>query len=216
MSLLTNITQAQIDASQTELDGKIPDATSAAGHRRGGARLCRRCGYRRKWPGPQERAACPLTGICSTPRPAMPAACGARRVAGSEVVGFSKELPGRYDCFPVDLGLLAIGPTQALGLDARPLTYGELADRPGGYGTVPYGATGPLPRRRTDRGKTRMSLSPCNDSPTATPITSPSTMPMPRHWKQSWRPCAVCSARALEARSRSAPRCRPCLAVPSR
>lgn len=33
-------------------------------------------------------------------------------------------------------------PMQAFGLDARPLSYGELADLPGGYGTVPYGATG--------------------------------------------------------------------------
>jgi hypothetical protein len=55
-----------------------------------------------------------------------------------EVVGFSKEMPGKYKRVAVNLTDLTLGPIVDLSLTARPLTYGELATF-GGYGTVPYG-----------------------------------------------------------------------------
>jgi hypothetical protein len=68
-------------------------------------------------------------------------ACRLRRSASGqyEVVGFSKELPGRYVRVPVDLAALTLGPVEDITISARPLTYGELADF-GGYGMTPYGA----------------------------------------------------------------------------
>jgi hypothetical protein len=69
--------------------------------------------------------------------------CRLRRTTNGrwEVVGFSKEMPGTYTRFAVDLSDLSFGPVEDLSVDARPLTYAELATF-GGYGTVPYGAVG--------------------------------------------------------------------------
>jgi len=142
MSLLTNITQAQIDASQTELDGKILSRPALLVT--DGVALV----YAVDVDIGESGRVLKNVPLARANRDLLYAeagnACRLRRSANGkfEVVGFSKELPGRYDRFPVDLGTFAIGPTQAFGLDARPLSYGELADRPGGYGTVPYGATG--------------------------------------------------------------------------
>jgi hypothetical protein len=58
-----------------------------------------------------------------------------------EVVGFSKEGPGTYVRFPVSLTNFTFGPIEDLSVQARPLTYAELATL-GGYGVVPYGAVG--------------------------------------------------------------------------
>ncbi len=69
--------------------------------------------------------------------------CRLRRTTNGrwEVVGFSKEMPGTYTRFAVNLADLSFGPVEDLSVDARPLTYAELASL-GGYGTVPYGAVG--------------------------------------------------------------------------
>lgn len=69
--------------------------------------------------------------------------CRLRRTTNGrwEVVGFSKEMPGTYTRFAVNLADLSFGPVEDLSVDARPLTYAELASF-GGYGTVPYGAVG--------------------------------------------------------------------------
>jgi hypothetical protein len=69
--------------------------------------------------------------------------CRLRRSANGrwEVIGFSKEMPGTYTRFAVDLADLSFGPVEDLSVDARPLSYAELAAL-GGYGTVPYGAVG--------------------------------------------------------------------------
>jgi hypothetical protein len=69
--------------------------------------------------------------------------CRLRRTTNGrwEVIGFSKEMPGTYTRFSVDLADLSFGPVEDLSVDARPLTYAELASF-GGYGTVPYGAVG--------------------------------------------------------------------------
>lgn len=68
--------------------------------------------------------------------------CRLRRTSSGqwEVIGFSKEMPGTYTRFPVSLTDFSFGPVEDLTLDARPLTYDELATMGGGYGTVPYGA----------------------------------------------------------------------------
>jgi hypothetical protein len=69
--------------------------------------------------------------------------CRLRRTTNGrwEVIGFSKEMPGTYTRFAVNLADLSFGPVEDLSVDARPLTYAELASF-GGYGTVPYGAIG--------------------------------------------------------------------------
>jgi hypothetical protein len=70
-------------------------------------------------------------------------ACRLRRTYTGqwEVVGFSKEAPGRYEVFDVVLDGLSFGPRQDRTIVARPLYYNELATY-GGYGVVPYGAVG--------------------------------------------------------------------------
>lgn len=142
MSLLTNITQAQIDANKTELDGKV--LTRPALLVTDGVALIYAVDVDIGAKGEMLKNV-PLARANHDLLYAEPGnACRLRRTADGkfEVVGFSKELPGRYDRFAVDLGTYAIGPTVAFGLDARPLTYTELADLPGGYGSAPYGATG--------------------------------------------------------------------------
>lgn len=69
--------------------------------------------------------------------------CRLRRTANGrwEVIGFSKEMPGTYTRFAVNLADLSFGPVEDLTVSARPLTYDELASL-GGYGTTPYGAIG--------------------------------------------------------------------------
>lgn len=65
-----------------------------------------------------------------------------------EITGFAKRMPGKYvrvgvrpPAFCFGLPDYELDPDDDVGLEARPLTYGELATY-GGYGTVPYGATG--------------------------------------------------------------------------
>ena len=69
--------------------------------------------------------------------------CRLRRTANGqwEVIGFSKEMPGTYTRFGVNLTDLTFGPVEDFTVVARPLTYDELATY-GGYGLVPYGAIG--------------------------------------------------------------------------
>lgn len=142
MSLLTNITQAQIDANKIEIDGKI--LTRPALLVTDGIALIYAVDVDIGAQGEALKNV-PLARANHDLLYAEPGnACRLRRSADGkfEVVGFSKEMPGRYDRFPVNLGTYAIGPTQSFGLDARPLTYAELATLPGGYGSAPYGATG--------------------------------------------------------------------------
>lgn len=69
--------------------------------------------------------------------------CRLRRTANGqwEVVGFSKEGPGTYKRFPVNLGDMSFGVLEDLTIEARPFTYAELAVY-GTYGSIPYGAIG--------------------------------------------------------------------------
>lgn len=142
MSLLTSITQAQIDANRTELDGKVltrPALLVTDGE----ARV-----YAVDVDIGQAGAVLKNVPLARANHELLYAepgnACRLRRTAGGrfEVVGFSKEMPGRYERFAVDLATLSFGPIQLLGLDARPLGYDELATVGGGYGAAPYGATG--------------------------------------------------------------------------
>lgn len=65
-----------------------------------------------------------------------------RRTASGryEIVGFSKEMPGSYIRVPVNLDTLTIGPIEDIGITARVLTLGELALYGGGFGVIPLGA----------------------------------------------------------------------------
>lgn len=65
-----------------------------------------------------------------------------------EVVGFSKRRVGSYTRVPVNIpepGFdpipYTIGTPAIIGIRARAITYGDMAEA-GGYGTVPYGAIG--------------------------------------------------------------------------
>lgn len=58
-----------------------------------------------------------------------------------EITGFSKRMPGRRTRIGVDIDIGSTSTDPDTTLNARPLTYGELATF-GGYGNVPYGAYG--------------------------------------------------------------------------
>lgn len=79
------------------------------------------------------------------------AAVRLRRTDGGrwEVSGFSKMAPGSYVRVPVTIGTpgadpvaITVGTPVDITLSSRALTYGELADHGGGYGSTPYGAVG--------------------------------------------------------------------------
>lgn len=59
-----------------------------------------------------------------------------------EVIGFSLQKPGTNIRVPVDLGAATFGPIEDHTLTARPFTFGELALYGGGFGSIPWGATG--------------------------------------------------------------------------
>jgi hypothetical protein len=69
-------------------------------------------------------------------------ACRLRRTASGqwEVVGYSKELPGTYKRFAVNLTDFSFGPVEDRSISGRLLTYEELGIY-GTYGSIPYGAT---------------------------------------------------------------------------
>lgn len=56
-----------------------------------------------------------------------------------QVVGFSKELPGKRVRVAVNMVDGTFGAAQSVGWSSRPATYGELATLRG-YGNTPYGA----------------------------------------------------------------------------
>lgn len=139
MSLLVNLTQAQIDANKTEIDGKAltrPALLVTDGDSLTYAidvdigepdRILRNV--------PLARANRDLLYA----EPGSPIRL--RRTADGrfEVVGFSAEMPGRYERFAVDLGTLAFGPVEDLTLSALAVPYGDLTLHSGGYGSAPYG-----------------------------------------------------------------------------
>jgi hypothetical protein len=138
MALLTYITQAEIRDAADELDGKI--LTRPALLVTDGANLIYAVDV-------DIGAAAPLKNvpIARGNRDLLYAdagnACRLRRsMSGQyEVIGFSKELPGRYVRIPVDLSDLTLGPVEDISITARPLTLGDLADF-GGFGRTPLGA----------------------------------------------------------------------------
>jgi hypothetical protein len=141
MSLLTSLTQAQIEANQTELDGKVltrPALLVTDGDALvyavdvdigNAAQVLRNV--------PLARANRELMYA----EPGNPVRL--RRTADGrfEVVGFSREMPGTFERFAVDLGTLSFGPLENLSLDAVAVQYADLATLSGGYGVVPYGVT---------------------------------------------------------------------------
>lgn len=139
MTLLVNLTQAQIDANRTELDGKVltrpallvTDGTALTyavdvdiGH---ADRVLRNV--------PIARANRDLLYA----EPGAPVRLRRSSDGRFEVVGFSQEMPGTFTRFAVDLGTLAFGPLEDLTLTAIAVSYGALATTGAGYGAVPYG-----------------------------------------------------------------------------
>ncbi len=59
-----------------------------------------------------------------------------------EVIGFSLQKPGTNIRIPVDLDDYSFGPIEDRTLTARAFTLGELQDYGGGFGVIPFGATG--------------------------------------------------------------------------
>lgn len=141
MSVLTYLTQAQIDANQTELDGKVltrPALLVTDGDALvyavdvdiGNAEQVLRN-------VPLARANRDLLYA----EPGNPVRLRRTTDGRFEVVGFSREMPGSYERFPVDLGDFSFGAMESLTLDAVAVAYGDLATLGGGYGVVPYGVT---------------------------------------------------------------------------
>jgi len=137
MSLLTQVTQAEIRDAADELDGKI--LTRPALLVTDGSNLIYAVDVDIGQKSPLKNV--PIArGNFDLLYADAGNACRLRRSASGqyEVVGFSKELPGTYIRIPIDLADLTLGPIEDISISARPLTYGELADF-GGYGYVPYG-----------------------------------------------------------------------------
>lgn len=140
MTVLTNLTQAQIDANATELNGKVlsrPALLVTDGDALiyavdvdigDGTNILRNV--------PIARANRDLLYA----EPGNPVRL--RRTAGGrfEVTGFSGEMPGSFERFAVDLGDASFGPLESLTLEVVVLGYGDLATLGGGYGVIPYGA----------------------------------------------------------------------------
>lgn len=138
MSLLINLTQAQIDANKHELDGKI--LTRPALLITDGDALTYAVDVDIGQPDKHLRN----VPIARANRDLLYAEPGnpvrLRRTPDGrfEVVGFSQEMPGRFERFSVDLGTLAFGPVEDLTLTALAVPYGDLVNF-GGYGSAPYG-----------------------------------------------------------------------------
>lgn len=58
-----------------------------------------------------------------------------------EIVGFSKQMPGKNVRMAVDLEAMSFGVIEDLTYTSRRLTLGELKDYGGGFGYIPLGAT---------------------------------------------------------------------------
>jgi len=139
VTLLVNLTQAQIDANRTELDGKVLTRpallvtdgtvlTYAVDVDIGDAeRVLRNV--------PIARANRDLLYA----EPGSPVRLRRSPDGRFEVVGFSQEMPGSFSRFAVDLGTLAFGPLEDLTFTAVAVPYGDLATTGAGYGAVPYG-----------------------------------------------------------------------------
>lgn len=134
MSVLTYLTQAQIDSSKTELDGKV--LTRPALLVTDGISVIYACDV-----DVGEKDPLHNVPIARGNRDIIYAEVGAavrlRRTMGGqfEIVGFSQEMPGTYKRIPVDLETLAFGQIEDVTLTSIPIPYGDL-----NYGVTPYGA----------------------------------------------------------------------------
>lgn len=142
MSLFTHVVQAQIDASQTEVNGKvltrpallISDGTATS--------------YAVDVDIGQDGRMLSNVPIARANRDLLYAEPGnpvrlRRTENGSfEVVGFSNEMPGRIERFAVDVGSFEFGPVESLTIEAIGIPYGDLAGISGGYGYAAYGSVG--------------------------------------------------------------------------
>lgn len=139
MTLLTYLTQAQIQDAATELDGKI--LTRPALLVTDGTNMVYAVDVDIGLGAPLKNVP-----IARGNRDLLYAdagnACRLRRSASGqyEVVGFSKELPGSFTSVCVHVGSGALGPVTDNTISAHVLTLGELADFLSGFGSTPLEA----------------------------------------------------------------------------
>ncbi|MCB1865179.1 MAG: hypothetical protein KDG50_07085 [Chromatiales bacterium] len=157
--LLTYLSQAVVDGSVREIDGKVLSRPALLVSDGVGATYA--CdvdiGQVGRNAVTAEEEAVPLrnvpisTGVRELTYADVGSAVRLRRSDSGrfEIVGFSRRAPGNYTRVPVTVPEPAIGPVQydigavvEIGLSTRVIPYDELQDLPGGYGAVPYGAYG--------------------------------------------------------------------------
>jgi hypothetical protein len=139
MTILTYLTQAQIQDAATELDGKV--LTRPALLVTDGTSLIYAVDVDVGLGAPLKNVP-----IARGNRELLYAdagnACRLRRSASGqyEVVGFSKELPGSYMRVCVHVGDGVLGPVTDNTISAEVVTLGELADFGAGFGSTPLEA----------------------------------------------------------------------------
>jgi hypothetical protein len=144
MSILTYLTQTQIDANKTELNGKV--LTRPGLLVTDGLNVIYACDVDvgltvRKDENDDAEYYLRNVPIARGNRDLIYAEVGAavrlRRTASGqfEIVGFSQEMPGTYKRVPVDLDAFEIGQIEDVTLSSVAIPYGDLV-----YGTTPYGS----------------------------------------------------------------------------
>lgn len=141
MSALVNLTNALIDDSVRELDGKV--LTRPALLFSDGVSTTYAADVAIDGQDEPLRNVTIATGNRELTYADAGSAVRLRRSASGqfEIVGFSKRGPGDFIRIGINLETGALGVAQNVGLYSRPLTLGELGDYLGGFGTVPLGAT---------------------------------------------------------------------------
>lgn len=148
MSLLVNLTDARIDDKTTELNGKtVSRPVLFVGDEAGNSMYVVDVDVGE---GETMRDVAIATASSETRYAEVGTPVELKRIGNRwQVMGFSKTMPGTRFRVPVavpafDFGLptYTTGTIEDLSYIIRALTYGELADYAGGYGTVPYGALG--------------------------------------------------------------------------
>lgn len=144
MSTLTYLLQAQIDDSIIELDGET--LTRPALLVTDGIGITYACDVRiDDYDEPLRNVPVAANNNALTYAEAGSAVRLRRDATGRwQVVGFSKNKPGTWIQIEVDLDTYALGgdgTAVAVGISAKPFTYGQLATF-GIYGEIPYGAIG--------------------------------------------------------------------------
>lgn len=139
MTFLTDVTQAQINSAQTELDGKI--LTRPALLVTDGANLIYAVDVDIGLGAPLKNVPIARGNFDLLYADVGNAARLRRSESGQyEVVGFSKELPGSFTRVCVHIGDGVLGPVTDEGISSHVVSLGELADFSAGFGSTPFEA----------------------------------------------------------------------------